>query len=170
MFGKHHSSMYQGSMIGKGSCYFAVWGYVIANTIPCRTTKYGAYVELNPALLAFIFGEEKEKIVETLQAMCEPDAESRTKTEEGRKLLKLGEYAYDVVNFHKYRARRDEEQRREQCREAKRRERARKRAAKDGGNGASTLAGVVRAAVDSDPITIADEAAVRELREKEGAI
>lgn len=116
MYGKHFASMYEGSMIGKGSCFFAVWGYVISHFVPDR--EMGAQVELNPKLIAFVLGDEVDVVERVIADMCLPDKESRSKEKQGRKLVKIGEYAYQVVNGEMYRAIRDEERRREQNREA----------------------------------------------------
>lgn len=116
MYGKHFASMYEGSMIGKGSCFFAVWGYVISHFVPDR--EMGGQVELNPKLIAFVLGEDPAKVEEVIEDMCSPDNASRSKDRQGRKLVKIGEYAYQVVNGERYRAIRDEERRREQNREA----------------------------------------------------
>jgi hypothetical protein len=105
MYGKHYISMYEGSMIGAGSAYFAVWGYIIAH-------MSGAWVELNPQIIAFVLGEKVEVVEEVLGRMQEPDSRSRSQEEGGRKLVKLGEYAYRVVNGMKYRSIRNEEARR----------------------------------------------------------
>lgn len=113
--------MYAGSMIGSGSVVFAVWGYVIANMKPDE--KVGAQVELNPKLLGFILGEKEEVVTVAITKLCSPDDRSRTKDEDGKKLIRLGEYDYQVVNGAKYAAIRDEEERRAYNREAKRRER-----------------------------------------------
>lgn len=103
-------------MIGRGSCFFAVWGYVISHMIPDRNV--GTQVELNPDLIAFVLGEDKNKVLEVIDQMCKPDPKSRSKEMDGKKLVKLGEYSYQVVNGEKYRAIRDEEKRREQNRMA----------------------------------------------------
>jgi len=121
MYGKHFSSMYEGSMVGAGAAVFAVMGYVIANAVPDRTV--GTQVELNPKLIAFILGESQKEVEKAIEFLCQPDPESRTKVEQGRRLIRLGQFDYKVVNGEKYRAMRDEEKRREQNREAKRRER-----------------------------------------------
>ena len=60
-----------------------------------------------------------------IEFLCRPDERSTTKGDEGRRLVKLGEFEYRVVNGAKYRAIRDEEERRRQSREAQRRLRAR---------------------------------------------
>lgn len=108
-------------MVGAGAAVFAVMGYVIANAVPDRTV--GTQVELNPKLIAFILGESQKEVEKAIEFLCQPDPESRTKVEQGRRLIRLGQFDYKVVNGEKYRAMRDEEKRREQNREAKRRER-----------------------------------------------
>ena len=113
--------MYSGSMVGAGALPFAIMGYVIANGRPDRTV--GMQVELNPKLLGFILGESEESVEKAIDFLCSPDPRSRSKEEEGRRLIKLGEFCYRVVNGAKYRAIRDEERRRETDRNSKRRQR-----------------------------------------------
>lgn len=111
-------------MVGSGAHVFAVMGYVIANMRP--DVKVGAQVELNPRLLSFIIGEKEAVILEAIERLCAPDPESRTKVDDGRRLIRMGQFDYQVVNGAKYLAIRDEEARRESNREAKRRERSKK--------------------------------------------
>lgn len=125
MYGKHFSSMYEGSMIGAGAVTFAVMGYVIANGKPDR--EVGMQVDLNPKLLAFILGEKEEDVEKAIEKLCSPDPESRSREEEGRRLVRMSQFSYRVVNGAKYRAIRDEERRRETDRESKRRQRMLKR-------------------------------------------
>lgn len=117
-------------MVGAGSHVFAVMGYVIAKQVPDR--KVGSWVELNPKLLGFILGDTETRIQEAIEFLRKPDPKSRTESEDGRRLIRVGEFAYQVVNGAKYRAIRDEEARRESNREAKRRERAKKNALANG--------------------------------------
>ena len=117
--------MYEGSMRGAGSPFFAVWGYVISHFVPDR--DMGAVVEINPEIVAFLIGEDQDVVQGVLDRMCGPDPKSRSREEEGRKLVKIGEYSYRVVNGAKYRAIRDEEQRREQNRQAQERFRRKKK-------------------------------------------
>lgn len=124
-FGKHHESMYDGSMIGAGAEVFAVWGYVISKMKP---GKDGMQVELNPKLLAFTLGEPEQEVRDAIVFLCAPDPQSRTKDEDGRRLVRLDEFAYKVVNGMKYRWIRDEETRRQQNREAQARYREKRRA------------------------------------------
>lgn len=121
-YGKLFTSLYTGSMIGAGAVPFALMPYVIANAKPDK--NLGGYVELNPVLLSTIFGVSVEEIEEGIAFLCAPDPKSRTPDEGGRRLVKLGPYDYRVVNYAKYKAIRDEEERREQNRLSQERFRA----------------------------------------------
>lgn len=113
-YGKHYSTMYSGSMFGCGAINFALMGFVLSNF---RASKeHGATVELNPRMLAAIFGEPVKEIDKAIAFLCAADSESRTKTEDGRRLVRLGEFEFRVVNGAKYRAQRDEDNRRDQNR------------------------------------------------------
>lgn len=111
--------MYEGSMIGAGAIVFAVMGYVIAKQQPDK--KVGSQVHLNSKLLAPILGETEGDVEKAIEYLCGPDDESTTKKAEGRRLIKIGQFSYQVVNGAKYLAIRDEETRRAQNREAQRR-------------------------------------------------
>lgn len=110
-------------MRGSGSAFFAVWGYVISHMKPNR--EHGTTVELNPEIVAFLIGESQPKVEEVILKMTQPDTKSRTKENEGRKLVQISEYTYLVVNGDYYRSIRNEEHRREQVRLAQRRFRER---------------------------------------------
>lgn len=132
MFGKAFAQMYTGSMFGKPAAVFAVWTYIIAHMRPLR--KNGeCHCEVNPALLAATFSAKPEDIEAALLDLESPDPASRSKRDEGRRIVLLdderrsGPRQYRVVNGAVYRAIRDDEQRREQNRNAKRAERQRKR-------------------------------------------
>lgn len=139
MFGKHFSSTYEGSMIGAGSHVFAVWGYVIAKQRPDR--KVGSTVELNAKLLAAVIGDSEERMTEAIEYLCDVDEESRTSENDGRRLVRLGQFTYQVVNGAKYRAIRNDDERRVQTREAVRRHRAKKAGPGPGINGGTPLPG-----------------------------
>ncbi len=129
MFGKHFESMYEGSMIGAGAMAFAVMGYVIAKWKPERGEGgrvIGGQVRLNPALLGPILGETPEAVKKAIEYLCSPDARTSTPGEEGRRLVRLGQFDYRVVNAVKYHELRNEEQRRTQNREAQARFREKK--------------------------------------------
>lgn len=122
MFGKLFASLYTGSMVGAGPVPFALMPYIIANARP--DGEVGGQVELNPRLLATIIGTSETEIREAIEFLCKPDPHSRTPDEGGRRLIPLGPFDYRVVNYAKYRAIQDEEDRREQNRQAAERYRA----------------------------------------------
>lgn len=117
--------MYEGSLVGAGAITFAVMGYVIANY---RLDKdVGAQVRLNPKLLATILGETDQDIRKAIEFLCAPDLESTSKEEGGRRLIRIGEFDYRVVNGAKYTGIRNEEERREANCQAQKRVRERKK-------------------------------------------
>lgn len=116
--------MYCGSMVGAGFGAFSVMGYVIANMKPDKTV--GFQVELNVKLLSAVFGESEETIQKAIDYLCAPDPGSRTPAEDGRRLAKVGQFAYRVVNGVLYDQLRNEEDRREQNRLAQQRHRQKK--------------------------------------------
>lgn len=122
MYGRHYESMYNGSLVGAGSTVFAVWGYIIAHMKPPEFD-----VELNPKLLAFILGDTNEAVLSAIDKLCSPDPKSRTKVEEGRRLLKKGEYLYHVVNGELYAKMRSHAERKAIWSELKRQQRQRQR-------------------------------------------
>ena len=128
MYGKHFASMYEGSMIGLGSAVFAVWGYVIGNMLPDKPTQ-SFIVSLNPKKLSFIIGEKESIIEKAIETLLAPDNKSRTKEAQGRRLIKVSEYEYKVVNGMTYFAIKNLEEKRAYDREAKAKERAAKKAA-----------------------------------------
>ncbi len=99
MYGKHFSSMYEGSMIGAGLNVFAVWGYIISHA-----DFNDSCVEIHPKNLALILGCSREEIDKAMEYLLAPDPDSKSKEEDGRRLLKKGEYLYFVVNFKRYRS------------------------------------------------------------------
>lgn len=122
MFGKIFSSMFEGSLYGKGWGPFLVMAYAIANGVPDK--EVGMQVDLNPKALADKFGEKEQDVRKAIEFLCQPDPDTTTTEEGGRRLIKIGAFAYKVVNGMKYRAIRDEESRREQVRLAMARHRA----------------------------------------------
>lgn len=125
MYGKIFESLYTGSMVGSGALTFAVWGYVIANMKPDESV--GAQVELNPKLLSMILGEKESDVESTIVDLCSPDPNSRSKDEEGRRLIKIGQFSFRVVNGVAYMKIRNEEDRREYFRIKKREQRKRQK-------------------------------------------
>lgn len=137
MYGKIFASLYTGSLVGSGAMVFSVWAYVIANQQPFGWLKNNPgeremRVELNTRILAAILGEKEADVEEAIKTLCAPDKRSRSIEEEGRRLIKIDEFQYRVVNGWKYTRIRNNEDRREQLRlsQARRREKLRQKAAK----------------------------------------
>lgn len=121
-WGKHFGKMYEGSMLGKGAMVFALMGYVIAK-MQCKWVGEGrakivteGTVTLNLTLLHAIFGEPVDMIQKAIDALCAPDPETSTEGEEGRRLVKTGQFEYRVVNAPKYQNLRNQEEKREKNR------------------------------------------------------
>jgi ribosomal protein L44E len=75
-------------------------------------------------------------VQEAITALSTPDPASRTPDEQGRRLLPINEsraWGWQIVNYHHYRAIRDEEKRREYFRDYRRKERESKRPKKTNG-------------------------------------
>lgn len=105
-------------MVGAGPCTFAVWGYVIAN---CKNGT----VEINPTILAAILGATKEDVEKAIEYLSAPDPESRSKVLDGRRIVKVGAFFYEVPNHATYRGIINDEERREYFRDKKREQRER---------------------------------------------
>ena len=120
MYGKAFESQYEGSMYGAGINVFAVWNYVIAKA------HYGT-IELNPKLVAAVLGGTVEEVVEAIEFLCAPDPESRSKLEEGRRMVKEGQFQYRVVNWENYQLLKTQEARREYNRVKQAEHRAKKK-------------------------------------------
>ena len=102
MYGKSFESKYEGSMVGAGVYVFAVWDY-------CITKNRSGIVELNPKLLAFVLDGDADgsmgsakHIQDAIDYLLRPDAESRSKESEGRRLIKEGAFQYRMVNWAAY--------------------------------------------------------------------
>lgn len=115
-FGKLYEQTFKGSMVRSGPVVFAVWGYVVAHLKP------PGLVEINPAILATVIGCTEEEINRAMDVLTSPDPKSRSKEQEGRRLLKEGEFLYRAPTFEKYR-KGDEDQRKasQNARQAKHR-------------------------------------------------
>lgn len=120
MYGKIFASTFTGSMFGAGSDVFAVWGYVIANAQDSR-------IELNPRMLAATLGSTPEKVENAIEYLCRPDPESRNPEQEGRRLVREGQYQYLVVSHGIYRGLQDNDELRAYNRERQRAYRANKK-------------------------------------------
>lgn len=117
--------MYEGSLVGSGALVFSVMGYVIAKQRPAgEIGKQRMEVLLNPKVIAPILGEMEAGVQKAIEFLCAPDPLTTTPGEEGRRLVKIGNFQYWVVNGWKYRQERQAEIRREQNRLAQQRYRA----------------------------------------------
>ena len=125
-FGKLWECMFQGSMVGMGPTYFAVWAYIIAHAKP------PGEVEVNPRVVAALIGCSPEQVEEAMAVFLQPDPLSRNTAHDGRRLLPLGPFTYEVTGWDKYQQMRNEEARREQNRLAQQRFRERKQASAKG--------------------------------------
>ena len=121
MFGKLFQSTFTGSMFGAGPTVFSVWAYTIAHA-------YKGEVELNPQLLAAILGTDPASVDEAIVYLCAPDPRSRNPEAEGRRLVHLAGFTFQVVTYDHYRAIRDNEARRDYNREAVAKHRAKAKA------------------------------------------
>ena len=119
MYGKLFKSTFTGSLFGRGAVTFATWAYILSHT------HLDSSVEINPAVLAASIGCPVDEVKSAIEYFCSPDQASRTKIEDGRRLIREGEYIYRVVNYSAYNGLKSDEGRREYMRLAKQRQRAR---------------------------------------------
>lgn len=110
-------------MVGAGCNVFAVWNYVIAKT-------QRSVIELNPKLLCAILGGSESEITSAIEYLCRPDPESRSKIEDGRRMVKDGQFQYRVVNWAEYQTIRDANDLKEYNRRKQAEYRAKKRGKK----------------------------------------
>ena len=118
MYGKHFSSTYTGSMLGAGANVFAVWGFIIANTVK-------GVVELNPILTATMLGMTVNEVNDAVEWLSQPDEHSRNDDRDGARLVRIGPFAHEVVSHAIYNKMKNEDDRRAYNREKKRESRAR---------------------------------------------
>jgi hypothetical protein len=104
-------------MVGAGSHVFAVWNYAITKQVFDKQAGQ-MVVRLNPALLAAIIGDSEEKMKEAIDFLCAPDPKTTTPGHDGRRMIQLGTFDYQMVNGARYQSIRNEEERRAQNREA----------------------------------------------------
>lgn len=93
-FGKFYAKTFTGSMMGAGSHVIALMAYAVSHAKPPD-----GEVEINPALAAYQIGDSVERIEQALAYLQAADPQSRSKGEEGRRLVRMGEYRYRLVNW-----------------------------------------------------------------------
>ena len=127
MYGKFFASTFTGSMFGAGVDVFAVWGWIIANAV--KST-----IEVNPLLVGAVLGVSPDRVRTAIEFLCAGDQQSRTQTDDGRRLIHEGAFQYRVVNHSHYRAIQNEDERRAYNREAQQRSRAKRKGVKKEGS------------------------------------
>lgn len=114
MYGKLFASLYQGTLRGNADCIL-----VFTNLIAHMDS--GCWVDKHPRAIADEVGISVDRVRAALDELERPDPDSRSKEEDGRRIVRIDEHrdwGWLVVNGKKYRAIRNEEERREQNRAA----------------------------------------------------
>lgn len=120
MYGKFFASAFTGSMVGSGAQVFAVWGYIISH---CGQE---GLVELNSKLVAVQIGMSEDQVDTAVAFLCGPDTHSRSKKLNGARLVRHGEFLFEVPNYLHYRGITDNVARREANKQYQRDSRKRK--------------------------------------------
>lgn len=127
-YGKFYAKTFTGSMRGAGAHVIALMAYCVANAKPPD-----GELEINLDIVSFLIGEPEERMTEALAYLTAPDPRSRSKGDDGRRLVQVGEYRYRLVNWMEHREGRTvEEQRiywRDKQMEYRKRRKEQKRAA-----------------------------------------
>lgn len=112
MYVKLFASLYQGTLRGKSD------EILVFTNLLAYADRYGI-VDKHPRAIADETGLSIEDVSAAIQTLESPDPESRSPNEEGRRILRLDEHrawGWQVTNYEKYRAIRNEDERREQNR------------------------------------------------------
>lgn len=114
MYAKLFTSIYQGTLRGKSHALL-----VFTNLIAHSDAR--GEVDIHPRAISEEVGLSIDEVKAALIELEAPDIESRSPDEEGRRIIRLDEHrswGWRIVNYLKYRAIRDEGDRREQNRAA----------------------------------------------------
>ncbi len=124
MFGKVFRSLWQGSLCGKADEQL-VFVYLLANA------DSDGNAEMVQTIIAHQTGLPLDRVMAAIDNLMATDPQSRSPEQEGRRLLPLGDrnWGWQITNYPKYRAMRDENDRREQNRKAKAGQRGRGKSA-----------------------------------------
>lgn len=117
MYAKLFTSIYQGTLRGNSH------GLLVFTNLLAHADQLGR-VDVHPRAIAEEVGLTVEQVRAALDMLEAPDDESRSPECQGRRIVRLDEHrawGWTVVNYLKYRAIRNEEDRREQNRESQRR-------------------------------------------------
>ena len=110
MYAKLFTSIYQGTLRGNSH------GLLVFTNLLAHCDKHGV-VDMHPRAIAEEVGLTVEQVRAALLMLEQPDSESRSPELDGRRITRLDEHrdwGWTVVNYLKYRAIRDEDDRREQ--------------------------------------------------------
>ena len=121
MYAKLFTSIYQGTLRGNSH------GLLVFTNLLAHADS-ASQVDIHPKAIAEEVGLTLEQVRAALDLLESPDPESRTPDEEGRRIIRLDEHrawGWRIVNHAKYRAIRNEDDRREQNRLAQQRWRER---------------------------------------------
>ena len=103
-YGRAYASMFHRSLVGKGPVAFALWTYVVSHAYPAAVGgELIGVVSLNSYEVATLIGCDQSEIDGQIEVFCLPDPKSNSKLAEGRKLVRLSDYLFRVVNFMEYR-------------------------------------------------------------------
>ena len=112
MYAKLFTSIYQGTLRGNSH------GLLVFTNLLAHADKTG-FVDVHPRAIADEVGLDIAQVRSALIHLESPDDESRSPEREGRRIIRTDEHrdwGWQIVNYLKYRAIRNEEDRREQNR------------------------------------------------------
>lgn len=112
MYAKLFTSIYQGTLRGNSH------GLLVFTNLLAHADKDGV-VDIHPKAIAEEVGLSIDEVRASLLVLESPDDESRSPEEQGRRIIRMDEHrawGWQVVNYVKYRAIRNEDDRREQNR------------------------------------------------------
>ena len=90
-------TMYTGSMYGAGIHVFAAWTWILAHK------DEEGVLEINPSVVAAELGGTVKEILDALKYLTAEDLNSRSPDNNGKRLIRTGQFSYQVVNHMKYR-------------------------------------------------------------------
>ena len=112
MYAKLFTSIYQGTLRGNSH------GLLVFTNLLAHADQHG-FVDGHPRAIAEEVGIDVANVRAALLYLEAPDSESRSPENEGRRIVRLDEHrdwGWNIVNYGKYRAIRNEDDRREQNR------------------------------------------------------
>ena len=88
-------TMYTGSMYGAGIHVFAAWTWILAHK------DEEGVLEINPSVVAAELGGTVKEILDALKYLTAEDLNSRSPDNNGKRLIRTGQFSYQVVNHAK---------------------------------------------------------------------